>query len=84
MTAYVDDAGIVWRGKRRYHLTADSKEELHAFAASIGVRRCWYHRGRVHPHYDLTGEQRRLAVSEGALEVGVRELLRRATQLASR
>jgi hypothetical protein len=84
VTIYVDDAGIVWRGKRRYHLTADSKEELHAFAARIGVKRCWYHRGRTHPHYDLTGEQRGRAVSEGACEVGSRELLTRAKQLVPR
>lgn len=42
---YVDDAGIMWKGKLRYHMTADTRAELHEFAESIGVKRCWYHKG---------------------------------------
>jgi len=56
-------------------MTADSKEELHAFAARIGVRRCWYHKGRTHPHYDVTSPQRAAALLSGAVAVDARKLL---------
>jgi len=75
VTVYVDDASIPYKGKLRYHMTADSKEELHAFAAEIGVKRCWYHKGRTHPHYDITGQQRAAALLSGALSVDTRKVL---------
>ena len=53
------------------HLAADTVAELHAFAASIGVRRCWYHRG----HYDLKPTQRAAAVAAGAVETTGRGLV---------
>ena len=84
MTVYVDDAAIPYKGKLRYHMTADSKEELHAFAAEIGVRRCWYHKGRTHPHYDVTSPQRAAALLSGAVSVDVREVLRKARRLIRR
>lgn len=58
------------RGRVRYcHMTADSLDELHAFAESIGVKRCWFERSRRGvPHYDLNPEARRRAVEAGAIE----------------
>ncbi len=53
-----------------------SVEELHAFAARIGLSRRWFQAG-PRPHYDLRPSKRRLAVSEGAEEVGTRDLVRR-------
>jgi len=76
MSAYVDDAAILYRGKLRYHLTADTVAELHGFAAAIGVRECWFHRGSRHPHYDVTGPQRVAAVDAGAHAVDPRTVLR--------
>lgn len=38
MTVYVDDMPIPARWS---HLMADTDEELHRFAASIGLRRSW-------------------------------------------
>jgi hypothetical protein len=26
---------------------------LHAMAAALGIKRCWYHADRRHPHYDI-------------------------------
>jgi hypothetical protein len=78
---YVDDAGILWRGKKRYHMTADTMEELHRAAAEAGINRGWFHRGAAHPHYDVTDDQRDVAVSFGALEVSQRELVRIAVKL---
>ncbi len=88
MTVYVDNALIpatVGRTRSRWcHLTADTKEELHAFAARVGMRREWFQTckrrcGRegepcVHWHYDLTSPRRARAVSLGAVEIDMREM----------
>lgn len=71
----VDDFGAVWRGKPRYHLAADSVEELHRFAASLGIARCWFHRGARVPHYDITATQRARALAAGAIGLTSRELV---------
>lgn len=35
------------------HIISDrSLRELHAFARKAGIKRCWYHASRNHPHYD--------------------------------
>jgi hypothetical protein len=81
MMVYVDDAAILWRGKRRYHMTADTLDELHLAAAEAGINRCWFHRGAAHPHYDVTDVQRDAAVSLGAQKVSQRELVRIAVRL---
>lgn len=81
MAVYVDNAGILFRGKSRHHLTADTLEELHAFAASIGVKPCWFHRKSRYPHYDVTTEQRGRAVQAGAQEVNTRAILAVASRL---
>jgi len=71
MTTYVD-AAIHRRpnGRKKYcHLTADSVDELHDFALSIGVKKCWFEKSRKGvPHYDLSEEWRAVAVSRGARE----------------
>lgn len=81
---YVDDSAILYKGKLRYHMTADSLDELHSFATAIGVKRCWYHRAKVHPHYDITQSQRDTAVRNGANMVSSRELLLIAKSLVCR
>ena len=53
-----------------------SVDELHAFASEIGLRREWFQDG-PRPHYDLRPSKRRLAVSRGSEEVGVRDLVKR-------
>src|SRR3546814_9681417 len=39
MTVYVDDAVTLWRGHRWAHLMADTLDELHDFAARLGIPR---------------------------------------------
>lgn len=80
---YVDGPFAEHRGQWAggCHLAADTMEELHEFAVSLGLRREWLHDGR-RPHYDLTAPKRELALARGAREVRSRELLRVA--LASR
>lgn len=75
MTVYVDDMrrparvgrlNAVWS-----HLMADTDDELHAFAARLGLRRTWHqHPGRPTSHYDLTESRRQAAVELGAVEIG--------------
>ena len=74
MAILVDDAIWPWRGRRWAHLVSDeSYEELHAFAARLGVPR----RVFQGDHYDVPSDLRETAIELGALAVGSRELLRR-------
>jgi hypothetical protein len=57
------------------HLTADSVEELHAFAERLGLRRAWFQDGRV-PHYDITPGVRERAIYDGARFVPAKEQAR--------
>jgi Protein of unknown function (DUF4031) len=68
MTVYVDDAFWPWQGLKWCHLLADDLDELHRFAARLGVHRASYQgppRTRA-PHYDLTGFERKRAIALGA------------------
>lgn len=79
MTVYVDELRrwpttiACFRGGS-CHLTADSLDELHAFAARIGLRRSWAQLPPEHriPHYDLTAGRREAALAAGAVEVSAR------------
>lgn len=58
------------------HMASDAgPEELHAFAARIGLRRSWAQSPPA--YYDLTPQRRARAISLGAVEVTTRELARR-------
>ena len=60
------------------HMVSDeSVEELHEFAARIGLKREAF-QNASRPHYDLRRSKRRLAVRMGAQEVGMRDLVSRA------
>ena len=79
MPVYVDDARIparVGRIRGRWsHLTADSKDELHAFAAELGLRRAWFQdNDRGLWHYDVTESVRARAVAMGAVEMAWRDM----------
>lgn len=101
MTVYVDRAFIPARVRGGItdtwcHLTADTKEELHAFAARIGLQRRWFQTCKkssacrpadrcVHWHYDVTASKRAQALAAGAVEIDRQELVailkqRRAAQ----
>jgi hypothetical protein len=55
-------------GKQSCHLGADTLEELHEFAARLGLKRGWFQGGRL-PHYDLTPNKRAQAVRLGAVSM---------------
>lgn len=57
------------------HLTADTVDELHAFAKKIGMKRAWFQISappRSVPHYDLTPRKREAALKAGAVFVSAR------------
>jgi hypothetical protein len=81
VTVYVDELRVWPTSIRCFkagscHLTADSVEELHAFAAAIGLRLEWFQDGRI-PHYDLTESRRTRALELGASFVPAKEQARR-------
>jgi hypothetical protein len=89
MAVYVDDSRIRWRGREWSHLIADTTEELHAFAARLGLRRAWCHRNPERPwkdHYDIPDAKRRVAIGLGATPITSREAaeMLRARRLAIR
>lgn len=59
------------------HLTADTLEELHAFANRIGLRRAWFQPHPRHPHYDLSSKRYDAAIAAGALFVSAKEQAKR-------
>jgi hypothetical protein len=70
----VDRAIWEHRGRRWAHLTSDeSFDELHEFAAALGLPPRAFHRD----HYDLPDELYERALTHGAHQVSSRELVRR-------
>ena len=69
MSVYVDDAVIHWRGQRWAHLMADTLDELHAFAARLGIPRRAFQDKTSGAHYDVTTELRALALQLGAVAI---------------
>jgi hypothetical protein len=84
VAVYVDPAVFKKPGGRKCycHLAADSVDELHTFAESIGLKRHFFHAGAKHVHYDLAVEKRPAAIAAGAVEVTSRELARLARPAA--
>lgn len=63
-------------------MVADSLGELHEFAESIGLKRCWFQGGR-YPHYDFTTKKKiDQAIDMGATLISSRQLLGKSKRLA--
>ena len=70
MTVYVDDMRARVGRMIMCHMLADTSDELHAMARSIGVRRKWcQHEGTWKEHYDICLAKRKMAVDSGAQEI---------------
>lgn len=90
MTVYVDNfraPATVGRIRGRWsHLTADTPDELQAFARQIGLRPGWFQPRCqylscpaidgccAHFHYDVTDDKRSRAVIAGAKAIDLREM----------
>lgn len=81
MAILVDDA-LWWRHERHWcHMVSDaSHDELHAFAAALGVPTRGFHRD----HYDIPVHVRQQALEMGATAVPARELVRRLREAGLR
>lgn len=50
-------------------------EGLHAMAEELGIKRCWYHSSKDHPHYDIP--KRRIAeIQAKCVVVSPRDILK--------
>jgi hypothetical protein len=68
----VDSAIWPWRGRQWAHLVSDASfEELHTFAARLGIPRGVFQGD----HYDVPAELRERALALGAQAVSGRELI---------
>ena len=81
MTIYVDELrdyrALMRRGLPGLwcHMVTDaSLDELHQFAAALGISPRRFQNHPRHPHYDLMPSSRALAVALGAVEVSTREI----------
>lgn len=80
MAVYVDPVreyggSREFRWPRSCHMYADTLEELHAMARAIGMRREWFQDHRDFPHYDLVPTRREKAVSLGAIEHDMHQMV---------
>jgi hypothetical protein len=78
VTVYVDDmriqATVGKLSSRWSHLTADTPEELLAFALKLGLRQSWVqYPGTYKEHYDLTEGMRQRALRNGAVAITLQE-----------
>lgn len=82
MAIMVDEAIWPYRGTLYAHMMSDQPgqaglDELHAFAAALGLKRTWFQNKPGHPHYDISQNMRRLAIRKGAQPVTGTELIER-------
>jgi Protein of unknown function (DUF4031) len=75
MAVYVDDAIWYRAGRKWCHLLADDIDELHRFAAQIGINRLSFQAAATTPHYDLTAFERAKALARGAIRCNRREIV---------
>ena len=85
MPVYVDSMQAKFGKMIMCHMVADTDEELHAMADTIGVQRKWHQAPPRHSsHYDIAKSKRALAVQASAIEItwrqcGAMEMRRRIT-----
>ena len=72
MAVYVDRTSQLFGRMKMCHMLADTLEELHAMADKIGMKRSWF-QPRSTPHYDVCISRRKLALENGAKEIGPHE-----------
>lgn len=71
MPVYVDNYRGKFRGMVMSHMMADSLEELHEFAAKLGMKREWF-QNKSAPHYDVCQAKREEAFELGAVSIDCR------------
>lgn len=78
MAVYIDDfykTGMGLGRMKMSHMIADTTEELLQMCDKIGVQRKWIQdAGTSREHFDIALGKRKLAIQNGAIEIGFREL----------
>lgn len=78
MPVYVDDMQAPFGSMIMCHMMADTTEELLEMVDKIGVQRKWIqHPGTYKEHFDIALSKRKLAVDNGAIEIGWSETAKR-------
>lgn len=75
---------MVYVGKKEYkygrmimsHMVADSLDELHEMARSIGIDIRHFQNKKDRPHYDICKTKKQIAIHKGAIEVSDREIIK--------
>ena len=70
LMACIPNGRFKWREST--HMVADSLDELHSFAMSIGLKRAWFQDGRL-KHYDLNPGRFDAAVKAGIVVIPTRD-----------
>jgi len=66
MPVYVDNLKHPYRRMKMCHMLADTLDELHHMADTIGLKRKWFQNHST-PHYDICQAKRKLAIEAGAI-----------------
>ena len=78
MPVYVDDAKNPFGRLKMSHMIADSQDELFEMAEIIGLDEGWIqHQGEYKEHFDIAQTKRILAISNGAICLSQKELVRK-------
>lgn len=70
----MNDPSYYSDGNRHLVCVPYSVENLHAMAERLGIKRCWFHRGRL-AHYDVP-KMRRAEIAARTIVVSSRDILR--------
>jgi hypothetical protein len=74
----IDSPRFAKNTKKFAHLgSTESIDELHEFAKTLGVKKCWYH-SHKYPHYDVNESLCESAHGLGAVKVSSAEFIRRS------
>lgn len=75
MTVYVDDKNARFRRMVMVHMLADSDDELHRMADTIGVSRRWWQSPEKTSgsHYDICLSKKALALRAGAVPITAKQ-----------
>jgi hypothetical protein len=71
MAVYLDNARNPLGRMLMCHMIADTPDELHAMAETIGMKREWF-QDTGFPHYDVCLTRRKRALEAGAIDVPTR------------
>lgn len=75
MPVYVDKAANAYGRMKMAHMLADTLGELHEMADVVGLKRKWFQNKKI-PHYDLCQAKREIAIKNGAIEIGNRQVVK--------